>query len=60
MQSVEFANAALLSTWTGETIPLPLDAAVYEKALQQRVAESRFQKKPIVRATDDFTSSFTR
>lgn len=39
--SVELLNAMLLSTWRDQTIPLPIDAAVYEEELNARIATSR-------------------
>lgn len=54
----------LLSAWTDETITLPLDAARYEKLLQQKIADSakkRPKKKKVVKASgDDFAKSFGR
>jgi predicted dehydrogenase len=58
--SVEIANAALYSTWTKQTVELPLDGAAYEKALQKRIAESRFEKKVVAASDEDFTKSFIR
>jgi predicted dehydrogenase len=60
INSVEIANAALYSTWTGKTVELPLDAAAYEAALQQRIRESRFEKKVVQTSDEDFAKSFTR
>jgi predicted dehydrogenase len=60
IHSVEFANAALYSSWTDQTVTLPLDAGVYEKALQQKIAESKFEKKVVATSGDDFAKSFTR
>ena len=36
--SLQLANAMLLSAWTNGAVPLPLDAAAYEKHLTDRVA----------------------
>lgn len=58
--SVEFANAALYSTWTKQTVELPLNSTAYEKALQQKIAESRFEKKVVATSDEDFTKSFVR
>lgn len=58
--SVEIANAALYSTWTKQTVELPLDSAAYEKALQKEIAESRFEKKVVATSDEDFTRSFIR
>jgi predicted dehydrogenase len=58
--SVEIANAALYSTWTKQTVELPLDGAAYEKALQKQIAESRFEKKVVAASDEDFTKSFIR
>jgi len=60
MNSVEIANAALYSSWTGQTAHLPLDGAAYEKALQEKIASSRFEKKVVASAGEDFTKSFIR
>jgi predicted dehydrogenase len=60
INSVEIANAALYSTWTKEAVELPLDSADYERALQQRIRESRFEKKVVATSDEDFTKSFVR
>jgi predicted dehydrogenase len=61
IHSVELANAMLLSAWLDQTVELPIDPAHYERLLQQRIRESRFQKKaggPV--AATDFAKSFGR
>ena len=58
--SVELANATLYSSLTGQTVELPLDGAAYEKRLQQLIAESKFEKKVVMSAGEDFTKSFNR
>ena len=58
--SVELANATLYSSLTGQTVELPLDGAAYEKKLQQLIAESKFEKKVVKTAGEDFTKSFNR
>lgn len=60
INSVEFANAALYSTWTGQTVELPLDSSAYETALQEKIQNSRFEKKVIQTSDEDFAKSFTR
>jgi len=45
IHSVELANAMLYSHFTGQTVELPLDAAAYERLLQELIANSRFEKK---------------
>jgi predicted dehydrogenase len=60
IHSVEFANAALYSSWTDQSVDLPLDGAAYEKMLQQKIAESKFEKKVVASSAEDFTKSFTR
>ena len=51
----------LLSGWLGQTIELPIDAAHYERLLQDRIRESRFKKKaPVSVAATDFAKSFGR
>ncbi|MDA1274281.1 MAG: Gfo/Idh/MocA family oxidoreductase [Verrucomicrobia bacterium] len=58
--SVELANAALYSSLINEVVDLPLDAAAYEKKLNQLIAESKFEKKVVQTAGEDFTKSFSR
>jgi predicted dehydrogenase len=58
--SVELANAILYSSLEGRTIDLPLDGAAYERKLQQLIQESRFEKKVVAVATEDFAKSFNR
>jgi predicted dehydrogenase len=45
IRSVELANAMLLSAFKDRAIDLPLDGAVYEKALKQKIAASKKSKK---------------
>jgi predicted dehydrogenase len=58
--SVELANAILYSSLEGRTIDLPLDGEVYERKLTQLIKESRFEKKVVQTAGEDFTKSFNR
>lgn len=62
LQSVELANAMLLSTWSDRTIELPLASSTYERALQERIAVSTARKT--ARATTavaaDIGASFGR
>jgi predicted dehydrogenase len=58
--SVELANAMLYSSILGETLELPMDGAAYEMTLQQLIASSKFEKKVVAVANEDFTKSFHR
>jgi predicted dehydrogenase len=60
IKSIELANAALLSSWKGATVPLPMDSAEYECELQSRIDGSTFQKKVVEKkaSDDDFAKSF--
>lgn len=58
--SVELANAMLYSGLTQQTVEFPLDAAAYERKLQQLIADSKFQKKVVEIQNDDFSKSFRR
>jgi predicted dehydrogenase len=60
LYSVEVANAALYSSWTGRVIELPLDSAAYEQKLNEKIANSQFEKKVVPVSAEDFTKSFTR
>jgi predicted dehydrogenase len=58
--SVELANVMLYSSLLGQTVELPMDSAAYERKLQQLIAESKFEKRVIEVAGEDFTKSFHR
>src|SRR3954471_10172817 len=58
--SVELANAILLSAWTGKAVSLPLDGAVYERELNQKIATSKPKAKPTVVAVADMSKSFAK
>ncbi|HVM62071.1 MAG TPA: Gfo/Idh/MocA family oxidoreductase [Verrucomicrobiae bacterium] len=63
LHSVELANAILFSSAHNQTIELPLDAAAYEKHLEQKIATSRFQRSAPRKhgtLTDDLANSFNR
>lgn len=56
--SVELANAILLSSFEEKTITLPMSGAVFEKRLKKLVAASRFEKKVVKAAATDLSKSF--
>lgn len=56
--SVELANAVLYSSLINDSVQLPLDAAAYEKKLNQLIAESKFEKKVVKIDSEDFSKSF--
>ncbi|MFW5752522.1 MAG: Gfo/Idh/MocA family oxidoreductase, partial [Planctomycetota bacterium] len=62
INSVELANAMLLSTWQDKTVELPLAARSYERLLKRRIAESqdRPRKRRAVKRSSaaDFAKSF--
>ncbi len=61
LNSVELANAMLLSAWTDKTVELPLNGRTYERHLRKQIAASKPRKKKKVAAsTSDFSSSFGR
>jgi predicted dehydrogenase len=61
INSVELANASLLSAWKGKTIELPMDASKYASILKEKGDNSTFQKKKIdaqsMASADDFAKS---
>jgi predicted dehydrogenase len=58
VHSVEFANAMLYSSLTGQTVDLPLDAAGYEAHLKKLISESRYEKQVKKAESVDMTQSF--
>jgi predicted dehydrogenase len=60
LYSVELANVMLYSSLLGQTVELPMDSAAYEGMLRKLIAESKFEKKVVEVANEDFTKSFHR
>lgn len=61
INSVELANAMLLSSFKNETVLLPLDSARYESFLQHKISESQAKPAGTVKApAADFSQSFNR
>ena len=60
LHSVELANVMLYSSLLGQTVELPMDGVAFEKKLNELIAGSKFQKKVVEIAGDDFTKSFHR
>ena len=60
IHSVELANAMLYSTFTGETVAMPLDGKAYERQLKKLIASSKVKTKaPSRKPSDaDFAKSF--
>jgi predicted dehydrogenase len=59
IHSVTLANAMLFSSLRNETMDLPLDREAFAAALQDLIAHSTREKKPVRGGTaDDFTNSF--
>ena len=57
IHSVELANSILLSSWTGRAVELPMNGAVYEAALNEKIATSKPKAKPTVQAIADLSKS---
>jgi predicted dehydrogenase len=63
IRSVELVNAILLSSALNQTVELPLDSAVYERYLQEKISTSRFNKNAArtpSKMADDFAKSVPR
>src|ERR1043166_4526275 len=60
IHSVELANVILFSSLLNQTIALPMDSGAFEKKLNQLIAESKFEKKVVEIANEDFAKSFNR
>ena len=58
IHSVELANAMLLSTFTGETVTMPLDGAAYERKLAELIAGSKKKTAVVEGPATDFSQSF--
>jgi len=60
IHSVELANVMLYSSLLGQAVEMPMNGAAFEDKLRQLIAESRFEKKVVEVAGEDFTKSFHR
>lgn len=58
LDALGLANAMLLSTWEEARIPLPLDSARYQAALDARVAGSSLREKADIEANVDMSASY--
>ncbi len=59
LHSVELANAMLMSAWTSESVPFPLDGQRYEQLLNQQIATSTIKKvQKNIPVTTDWQKSF--
>jgi predicted dehydrogenase len=58
LNSLTLGNAIMLSSFQGDPINLPMDAAAYAAKLQDLIEHSRFEKTVIEREVPDFGSSF--
>lgn len=59
LHSVELANAMLMSAWTSESVPFPMDAQRYEQLLNQQIATSTIEKvRKNIPVTTDWQKSF--
>jgi len=60
LASIELANVLLYSGLIHQTIELPLDAAAYERKLNELIAASTTEKKVVPISSEDFAKSFSR
>lgn len=58
LASLELAGAMLYSTWTNSTVELPLDAAAYKAALQERITQEKPRKAVRTDAKVDMSKSY--
>ncbi|MCZ8515469.1 Gfo/Idh/MocA family oxidoreductase [Paenibacillus filicis] len=61
INGVTLANAIMLSSFTKQTVELPLDADAYEVKLNELIQSSKYVKaKSDVQVTEDMSSSFSK
>ena len=58
INSLAIANAILWSAWSGERIELPLDSQGYQKALNEKLAESSLRQKADIKPSIDMDASY--
>jgi len=60
IHSVELANAIVFSSMLAQPIALPMDAAAWERKLNELIAESTHHKPVMQIESDDFAASFRK
>lgn len=60
IHSVELANVILFSSLLDASVSLPMDSAAYEARLNALIAGSKFEKKVVEVAAEDFAKSFRK
>jgi len=58
LKSLELAGAMIYSTWINNTVELPLDSAVYETLLQEKIAQSKPRTVVQAAAKVDMSKSY--
>jgi predicted dehydrogenase len=58
VHSLELAGAMIYSSWINDAVELPLDGAVYEAALQERIAQSKPREVTRAAAQVDMSKSY--
>jgi predicted dehydrogenase len=58
LNSLELAGAMIYSTWIDDEVELPLDAAAYEAAIQERIAQSKPREVVQTTAKVDMSKSY--
>ena len=52
------SNAAHLSSWTNETVSLPIDEEKFYSLLMEKVASSKAKEDVVSKVTEDMSSTF--
>ena len=52
------SNAAHLSSWTNETVTLPIDEDKFYDLLMKKVASSKAKENVVSKVTEDMSSTF--
>jgi len=58
INSLALANAMLQSTWQGSAVSLPLDSALYQQQLNERIAGSTLREKSDLAVNIDMSTSY--
>ena len=58
INGLTISNAAFLSAWTNTEVTLPIDEDLYYKLLQEKIANSKFEKTVHEQTQDDMSGTF--
>jgi hypothetical protein len=58
IRGLQISNAMLMSAWQDDWVDIPVDEDAFKQLLDERVANSRYEKKTTKKGVEDLSNSF--